>query len=99
MGVTDESAERAEMNAQAAVQALARGLVTALARNIAPGSTAGLPCLVLPAGRTRAGLPVSLELDGRLGADRLLLGIGLALEEVLGCWPAPAVGAALPATG
>jgi len=75
------------------------GLVAALARNIAPGSTAGLPGLVLPAGQTRAGLPVSLEFDGPTGTDRVLLGIGLALEEVLGCLPAPAVGAARPATG
>ena len=38
----------------------------AISRNIAPGSTAGLPGLVLPAGLTGDGLPVSLELDGPL---------------------------------
>ena len=36
----------------------------AVARNIAPGSTAGLPGLVLPAGLTSGGLPVALEFDG-----------------------------------
>lgn len=74
------------------------GLATALVRNVAPGSTAGLPGLVLPAGLTRAGLPVSLEFDGPLGADRVLLGIGLTLEGVLGRLPAPPVGAAPIAT-
>jgi indoleacetamide hydrolase len=65
------------------------GLATALVRSVAPGSTAGLPGLVLPAGLTRAGLPVSLEFDGPCGADRVLLGIGLSLEKVLGRLPAP----------
>jgi indoleacetamide hydrolase len=62
---------------------------TAIARNIAPGSTAGLPGLVLPAGLTVDGLPVSLEFDGPAGTDRVLLSIGLALEAALGRLPAP----------
>jgi indoleacetamide hydrolase len=70
------------------------GLATALVRSIAPASTAGLPGLVLPAGLTRAGLPVSLEFDGPSGADRVLLGLGASLEEVLGRAPAPSVGTA-----
>ncbi len=58
---------------------------TAIARNIAPGSTAGLPGLVLPAGLTRdTRLPVGIELDGASGADRDLLGVGMAIEAVLG---------------
>jgi indoleacetamide hydrolase len=61
----------------------------AIARNIAPGSTAGLPGLVLAAGLTADGLPVSLEFDGPAGTDRLLLSIGLALEAALGRLPAP----------
>lgn len=56
----------------------------AVARNIAPGSTAGLPGLVLPAGLTAAGLPVALEFDGPAGSDRSLLSIGAALEQALG---------------
>ena len=64
---------------------------TAIARNIAPGSTAGLPGLVLPVGLTRkGGLPVSLELDAPVGADRALLGIGVALQNALEPMPAPA---------
>jgi mandelamide amidase len=36
-------------------------------------------------------LPVSLEFDGPVGTDRILLGLGLALEAVLGRLPAPAL--------
>jgi len=61
----------------------------AMARNIAPGSTAGLPGLVLPAGLTGEGLPVALEFDGPRGSDRSLLRLGLALEQVLGRLPPP----------
>jgi mandelamide amidase len=56
----------------------------AVSRNIAPGSTAALPGLVLPAGIASDGLPVSLEFDGPTGSDRDLLALGLALEQVLG---------------
>ena len=62
---------------------------TALARNIAPGSTAGIPGLVLPAGLTRSGLPVALEFDAPRATDRALLGLGLALERALGPLPPP----------
>ena len=61
---------------------------TAISRNIAPGSTAGLPGLVLPAGLAH-GLPVAIELDGPAGSDRRLLGIGLAIEALLGPLPLP----------
>lgn len=63
---------------------------TAVGRNIAPGSTAGLPGLVLPAGLVE-GLPVAIELDGTAGSDRKLLGIGMAVEKVLGPIGAPTV--------
>jgi Asp-tRNA(Asn)/Glu-tRNA(Gln) amidotransferase A subunit family amidase len=62
---------------------------TVVARNIAPGSTAGLPCLVLPVGLTRAGLPVSMEFDAPTGHDRRLLALGLGLERVLGTIAGP----------
>lgn len=61
---------------------------TVMGRNIAPGSTAGLPGLVLPVGWAD-GLPVSMELDGPAGADRKLLGIGLAVEAILRASPPP----------
>jgi Asp-tRNA(Asn)/Glu-tRNA(Gln) amidotransferase A subunit family amidase len=54
-----------------------------------PGSTAGLPGLILPAGLTNRGLPVSLEFDGPAGTDRALMRIGLLLETALGQIPPP----------
>jgi mandelamide amidase len=62
---------------------------TVAGRNIAPGSTVGLPGLVLPAGLTSAGLPVGIELDGPAGSDRSLLAIGMSIEHTLGPVPAP----------
>ena len=62
---------------------------TVVARNIAPGSTAGVPGLVLPVGLTRTGLPVSIEFDAPAGGDRALLALGLTLEGVLGPLPPP----------
>jgi Asp-tRNA(Asn)/Glu-tRNA(Gln) amidotransferase A subunit family amidase len=61
----------------------------AVARNVAPGSTAGLPGLVLPVGLTGAGLPVALEFDAPATTDRALLALGLSLERVLGPPPTP----------
>jgi len=62
-----------------------------ISRNISPGSTAGLPGLVIPADLNSGGLPVTLEIDGPEGSDRDLLGIGLAIEKVLGHLPPPNV--------
>ena len=63
---------------------------TAIARNISPGSTVGLPGLILPAGLTRnTRLPVGFELDGPTGADRSLLGVGLAIQALMPPMPAP----------
>ncbi len=58
-------------------------------RNTDPGSNAGIPGLALPAGMTKGGLPVGLEIDGPLGSDSRLLAIGLAIEALLGPLPAP----------
>ncbi len=65
--------------------------MSAISRNISPGSTAGLPGLIVPAGLTREGLPVSVELDGPSGSDRRLLEIGLALESLVGPLPPPSI--------
>lgn len=61
----------------------------AIAHNIDPGSTAGLPGLVLPAGLTSAGLPVAIELDAAAGTDRSLLALGASVAEALGPVPPP----------
>jgi len=62
-----------------------------ISRNISPGSTAGLPGLVIPAGLNSDGLPVTLEIDGPEGSDRKLIGLSLAIEKVLGHLPPPNV--------
>ena len=58
-------------------------------QNTDPGSNAGIPGLSVPIGRTPAGLPIGLELDGPAGSDRRLLGVGLAVESLFGHLPAP----------
>jgi indoleacetamide hydrolase len=58
-------------------------------RNLTPGSAAGLPGLSLPAGMTRAGLPVGIAIDGPEHGDRQLLAIGAAIEPVLPRLPPP----------
>jgi mandelamide amidase len=62
-----------------------------MSRNIAPGSTAGIPGLVLPAGLTRERLPVGIELDAPEGDDRALLALGFACEKALGGLPPPQI--------
>ena len=63
--------------------------MAAYLRNTDPASNAGIPGLSLPAGLTKDGLPVGIELDGPLGSDRRLLAIGIAFEAVLGAITAP----------
>ncbi|MEX0959629.1 MAG: indoleacetamide hydrolase [Burkholderiales bacterium] len=59
-------------------------------RNADPGSNAGIPGLVIPAGLgPSTGMPVGVEIDGPAGSDKRLLEIGLAMEQVLGRTPAP----------
>lgn len=60
-----------------------------ISRNISPGSTAGLPGLVVPVGLTAGGLPVALEFDAPAGQDRQLLALGASIEQVVGSMPAP----------
>jgi Asp-tRNA(Asn)/Glu-tRNA(Gln) amidotransferase A subunit family amidase len=52
-------------------------------RNTGPGSTAGMPALSLPAGTTRAGLPVGLSLEALPGEDVALLGTARRVETAL----------------
>lgn len=49
----------------------------------APFNVAGLPAISLPGRRSREGLPIGVQLVGRRGADRRLLGLAAALEEAL----------------
>jgi len=64
-------------------------LYVAMARNTAPGSSASMASLILPAGMTASGLPVGMEFAARNGQDRALLSLGLSLEQALGRIPGP----------
>jgi len=64
-------------------------------RNLCPGSAAGVPGLTLPAGMTKAGLPVGIAVDGTENGDHQVLAIALALETLLPRLPAPRLGSSL----
>jgi aspartyl-tRNA(Asn)/glutamyl-tRNA(Gln) amidotransferase subunit A len=50
-------------------------------RNTFPFNALGWPALALPCGAAEHGLPASLQIAGRRGADALVLGAGLSLER------------------
>ena len=52
-------------------------------RNSGPGSVSGVPGIALPCGRTSAGLPVGLSIDGPTFSDRHLLAVGAAIEGIV----------------
>ncbi|MEY9206440.1 Asp-tRNA(Asn)/Glu-tRNA(Gln) amidotransferase A subunit family amidase [Bradyrhizobium elkanii] len=56
----------------------------ALANHTVSASSVGLPGISLPVGRSRAGLPLGLELDASVGSDRTLLVLARKIERVLG---------------
>jgi amidase len=47
-------------------------------------NASGQPALSLPGGKSANGLPIGVQLVGRRGQDRQLIGLGMALEEALG---------------
>jgi mandelamide amidase len=58
-------------------------LFDALGHNSILSPSCGLPALTLPAGFTRAGLPVAIELDAPPGTDEKLLALGASISEAL----------------
>jgi mandelamide amidase len=58
-------------------------------QNTLPASAWDGPGIALPAGVDRDGLPIGIELDGPLRADRELLAVALAVERALPRIPAP----------
>lgn len=52
-------------------------------RNTDPGSNAGIPSVSIPAGKSDAGLPIGLMIDGPQGSDRRLLAIAASFEKAL----------------
>ncbi len=65
---------------------IAEGL--AIARNLFIAPRLGVPALNIPAGLSD-GSPIGLQLDALPGYDSELLGLGIAVERVLGRIPAP----------
>ena len=53
----------------------------ALLRLTIPWNTVGAPALALPCGSAELGLPASLQVVGKPGADALVLAAGRALER------------------
>jgi indoleacetamide hydrolase len=62
---------------------------TAILRNALPAPAFRAPALSIPAGLTRAGLPVGFEIDGLPGDDNQLLRLGMAIEAVIEPLPPP----------
>jgi len=60
-----------------------RALRTTLIRNTLPFNTLGWPALALPCGPAEDGLPASVQLVGRPGADSLVLAVAERLETEL----------------
>lgn len=52
-------------------------------QNATPASLWGGPGISMPSGLTASGLPMGIELDGAIGGDRTLLGLAMAVENVL----------------
>jgi mandelamide amidase len=74
----DEPDETIEFNGRTVSKAFT------LFRNTVPAAALGAPGLSLPAGLTRTGLPVALELDGLPGDDSILLSLALSVEAAIG---------------
>ena len=57
--------------------------------NTEPSSFVGVPCISIPVGLTRDGLPVGMEIVGQRGYDERLLQVAAAVEAVLPRLPVP----------
>jgi mandelamide amidase len=58
-----------------------------IARNTHNSGVAGTPSLTIPAGLSSVGVPVGLSLEGLVGEDTALLGLGMSVEAALGRLP------------
>jgi len=63
----------------------------AMVRFPAPFSVTGQPCFSLPAGFTASGLPVGIQLVGRVFGEAALVRIAAAYEASLGAWVHPSI--------
>lgn len=70
----------------------------AYGRNVAPLSLVGGAALVLPAGLSKARLPVGISLEAPSGHDDALLQLGLVVNSILGPPPCPLLGSCAVST-
>ena len=56
-------------------------VVCYLYRFVSIGNLTGIPCLVLPVGYDKKGLPVALQIMGRWWEDHVILRVGNILEQ------------------
>jgi Asp-tRNA(Asn)/Glu-tRNA(Gln) amidotransferase A subunit family amidase len=59
-----------------------------------PFNLTGHPAITVPCGRTKAGLPVGLQIVGRWHADETVLAVAAAFEAAAGPFPRPDLGPA-----
>jgi len=62
----------------------------AIVANTHLSGAVGTPSLTIPAGLSSIGVPVGLSLEGLVGEDTALLGLGMSVESALGRVPGPA---------
>jgi Asp-tRNA(Asn)/Glu-tRNA(Gln) amidotransferase A subunit family amidase len=67
-----------------------------VARDNPLSSVTGLPAIVLPAGLTRGGLPIAIEMPGRPSGEPALIGVGSAYERATHARVAPPTTPHLP---
>jgi aspartyl-tRNA(Asn)/glutamyl-tRNA(Gln) amidotransferase subunit A len=54
--------------------------IQAITRFMRPTNFLGLPSLVVPAGQSKSGLPIGMQLIGRPFGDETLIALGLAFQ-------------------
>ena len=59
----------------------AEAAIQAVTRFMRPVNYLGLPTLVVPAGQSRQGLPIGLQLIGRPFGDETLIALGAAFQN------------------
>lgn len=67
--------------AEAANDALSIREAVELIRNTSPFNVYGLPTISIPCGFTRSGLPIGMQISGRLGGDAVVLQLAHAYEQ------------------
>lgn len=57
-----------------------------------PYSLTGQPCVVVPSGRSRDGLPIGVQIVGRVWREDLAVAAARSIEATVGGWRQPSMG-------